>query len=33
MKDVTKNYLQERFKQTKLEVIVSETNTEPFQFI
>lgn len=33
MKKVTQDYLKERFKQTELEVIISKTNTEPFQFI
>src|SRR5690625_5147154 len=33
MKNVTKNYLQEQFKHSELEVIVSKTNTDPFQFI
>ena len=33
MKNVTQNYLQDKFKQNGLEVIVSQKNTNPFQFI
>lgn len=33
MKNVTKNYLQNQFKENELDVIVSQMNTDPFQFI
>ncbi len=33
MKEATKNYLDEQLKQEKLEVVISNSNTEPFKFI
>src|SRR5690625_2477846 len=33
MKNVTKDYLQNQFKENGLEVVISQKNTDPFQFI
>ncbi|WP_249871078.1 Nif3-like dinuclear metal center hexameric protein [Oceanobacillus saliphilus] len=33
MKKATKEYLNRQFKQEKMEIIISETNTEPFKFM
>lgn len=33
MKKSTKDFLDQKFKQQGIEIILSETNTDPFQFV